>query len=85
MPGRRFLLGVGRVKSVGPLTEYRYDGSPDGKLRSILWERMMGHSIRPGFEDGFILPYHEALEKSHDGGAFDPAEVTCSSTTGPVY
>ena len=27
MPGRRFLLGVGRVKSVGPLTEYRYDGS----------------------------------------------------------
>ena len=75
MPGRRFLLGVGRVKSVGPLTEYRYDGSPDGKLRSILWERMMGHSIRPGFEDGFILPYHEALEKSHDGGAFDPAEV----------
>ena len=75
MPGRRFLLGVGRVKSIGQLTEYRYDGSPEGKLRSILWERMMGHSIRPEFEDGFILPYHEALEKSRDGEAFDPAEV----------
>ena len=35
----------------------------------------MGHSIRPEFEDGFILPYHEALEKSRDGEAFDPAEV----------
>ena len=42
MPGRRSLVGVGRVRSVGPLTEYRYNGSPAGKLRSILWERMMG-------------------------------------------
>lgn len=75
MPGRRFLLGVGRVKSIGRLTEYNYDGSVEGKLRSILWERMLGHSIRPGFEDGFILPYHEALERSSDGEAFDPAEV----------
>ena len=75
MPGRRFLVGVGRVRSVGSLTEYLYDGSPHGKLRSILWERMMGHSIRPGFQDGFLLPYHEALEKSRDGEAFDPAEV----------
>ena len=75
MPGRRFLLGVGRVESIGQLTEYRYDGSPEGMLRSILWGRMMGHSIRPDFEDGFILPYHEALEKSRDGEAFDPAEV----------
>ena len=75
LPGRRFLVGVGRVKSVGPLTEYLYEGSPDGKLRSILWERMTGHSIRSDFEDGFLLPYHEALEKSRDGEAFDPAEV----------
>ena len=85
LPGRRFLVGVGRVRSVGPLTEYLYDGAPQGKLRSILWERMMGHSIRPGFEDGFILPYHEALEKSHDGEAFDPADGGCSSTAGSVH
>ena len=81
MPGRRFLVGVGRVRSFGPLTEYRYDGSPDGKLRSILWERMMGHSIRPDFEDGFLLPYHEALEKSHDGETFDPAEAVALAPT----
>ena len=73
--GQRVLVGVGQVKSVGPLTEYQYDGPTDGKLRSMLWERMVGHSIRPDFADGFLLPYHEALERSQDGEAFDPAAV----------
>ena len=41
----------------------------------MLWERMVGHSIRPDFADGFLLPYHEALERSQDGEAFDPAAV----------
>ena len=74
-PGRRILIGVGRVKSVGSLIEYQYDGSPEGKLRSLLWERMIGHSIRADFKDGFLMPYHEALVRSEDGAAFDPAEV----------
>lgn len=73
--GRRVLVGVGRVKTIGDLTEYRYDGPPGDKLRSLLWERMVVHSIRPRFEDGFLLPYHEAMDKSDDGRAFDPAEV----------
>jgi len=73
--GRRVLIGVGRVLSVGPLTEYLYEGAIAGKIRSLLWERMVVHSIRPGFADGFLLPYHEALEKSEDGQSFDPAEV----------
>ncbi len=74
-PGRRALVGVGRVKSMGQLTEYSYDGPTDGKIRSFLWERMIGHSIRSNCEDGFLLPYQEALEKSQGGEAFDPAEV----------
>jgi hypothetical protein len=73
--GKRVIVGVGRVKSIGNLTEYEYDGNPDGKIRSLLWERMVVHSIRPGFDDGFLLPYHEALEKSDEGQAFDPADV----------
>lgn len=73
--GRRVLVGVGRVKTIGDLTEYRYDGPPGDRLRSLLWERMVVHSIRPRFDDGFLLPYHEAMEKSDDGGAFDPAEA----------
>ena len=75
MAGRRILVGVGRVKSIGSLTEYEYDGPNEGKLRSLLWERMIGHSIRPNFADGFLMPYREALEESREGDAFDPAEV----------
>ena len=75
MPGRRILVGVGRVKSIGPLTEYNYDGPVEGKLRSMIWERMVGHSIRPDLSDGFLMPYHEALGKSQAGDDFDPAEV----------
>jgi hypothetical protein len=73
--GRRVLIGVGRVSRIGDLTEYSYDGPPKERLRSLLWECMVTHSIRPGFADGFLLPYHEALEKSDEGRAFDPAEV----------
>jgi len=73
--GRRVLIGVGRVKYKGGLTEYKYDGASQDKLRSLLWECMVTHSIRPEFEDGFLLPYHEALERSNEGRAFDPAEV----------
>ena len=57
---RRVIVGVGRVRSVGDHTEYAYrdEGRP---LRSVLWERNVGHSIRPGFGDGFLFPYQEAL------------------------
>lgn len=73
--GRRVIVGVGRVSSIGNLTEYEYRTPPGDKLRSLLWERMVVHSIRPDFADGFLMPYHEALEKSEDGLAFDTAEV----------
>ncbi len=74
--GRRVLIGVGRVRE--PLSEpveYKYDGTPKGKLRSLLWEQMVIHSIRAGYPDGFLMPYYEALEKSDEGRAFDPAEA----------
>ena len=73
--GRRVLIGVGRVKTIGEPTEYQYDGPPGDRLRSLLWERMVTHSIRPRFEDGFLLPYREAMDKSDDGRAFDPAKA----------
>lgn len=73
--GRRVIVGVGRVKKVGSLVEYDYNENPDGKIRSLLWERMVTHSIRPDHLDGFILPYHEALRASKNGEVFDPSEV----------
>jgi ATP-dependent exoDNAse (exonuclease V) alpha subunit len=70
---RRVLVGVGRVKHVGAVVEYRYQG--EGKLRSVLWERMIQHSIRPNFRDGFLLPYHAAIDHAEQNPEFHPAEI----------
>ena len=72
----RILIGVGRVMHVTPAQEYRYTTNAlKGKLRSMMWELMIQHSIRPGFKDGFIFPYHAALEKAATEPDFDPAEI----------
>lgn len=74
---RRVLIGVGRVQHVSPCVEYNYTTKDlKGKLRSVLWERMVQHSIRPNFKDGFILPYHAALEKAAEDPNYDPADIT---------
>jgi DNA-binding FrmR family transcriptional regulator len=69
----RVIIGVGRVKHVGQSTEYRY--KTQGTLRCILWEHMIQHSIRPNFSDGFLMPYHTALEFAAEHPDFDPAEI----------
>lgn len=78
---RRILIGVGRVLHVAPCVEYNYDTSQNlkGKLRSVLWERMIQHSIRPDSKDGFLLPYHAALEKAAADPDFDPADIVAFS------
>ena len=58
-PGARYLVGVGRVEDVGPVTEWAY--SRAGRLRSVMWERPVLHSIRPQMTDGFLLPYHALI------------------------
>ena len=64
---RRVIVGVGRVLSVGEATEYAYkENNPP--LRSVLWERNVGHSVRPGFADGFLFPYQEAMELAERRG-----------------
>lgn len=80
---RRVIVGVGRVKHVGDSHEYAY-GVPAAKapLRSMLWERMVQHTIRPrgkdgadGFDGGFLLPYHQALAHAPTHPEFDPSTV----------
>jgi hypothetical protein len=74
--GARILIGVGRVQHVTAAQEYRYKTKAlTGKLRSMMWELMIQHSIRPGFKDGFLFPYHAALEKAAKEPAYDPAEI----------
>ncbi len=58
---RRILIGVGRAVSKGDVIPYSQEG---GGFGSVLWERVIGHSIRPTMEDGFLLPYHELLRRS---------------------
>lgn len=78
--GRRVIIGVGRVLHVGPCQEYEYDTKdPNGKLRAMLWERMVQHSIRPDFKDGFLLPYHAAIQQAQDDPEFDPASIVAFS------
>jgi GTPase SAR1 family protein len=64
----RVLIGVGHISEIGKLTEYEYDDKQKITFRSTLWERPVFHMIRPGFENGFILPYQEffALAEKDD-------------------
>ena len=57
---RRVIVGVGRALSVGEATEYTYKVE-NPPLHCSLWERNVGHSVRPGFADGFLFPYQEAM------------------------
>lgn len=78
--GGRILIGVGRVLHVGAAQEYAYTTKDlSGKLRSMLWERMVQHSIRPDFKDGFLLPYHAAIAKAGEEPEFDPAQLAALS------
>jgi len=69
---RRVIVGIGRVLSVGDATEYAYK-TKNPPLRCVLWERNVGHSVRPGFVDGFLFPYQEALSLAEREG-IDPEE-----------
>ena len=75
VPGRRVLIGVGRVTKVFGLKEYDYHAARVGSHRSMVWERMMEHSVRPDFRDGFLMPYHHALSAAMQNADFDPAEI----------
>lgn len=75
---RRVIVAVGRVRHIGPPTEYRYNVA-DPTIRGTLWERCVVHSIRPpsenGFEDGFVLPYSELLTRANDDPSIDLASL----------
>lgn len=71
----RILIGVGRVSKIGELTPYKQDRDSDHKLQCVLWERMISHSIRPNYKDGFILPYYDILEYAKKDMEFNPADL----------
>jgi len=68
----RVIIGVGLVRSVDEHVEYQY-ATKTPPLRSVLWERNLEHSIRPGFEEGFLFPYAELFDLALEQG-LDPEE-----------
>lgn len=64
----RVLIGAGRIKKIGKLSEYHRKGEGP---RGMLWERPVQHSIRPKCEDGFLMPYAELLEKAEENPSLD--------------
>lgn len=75
---RRVIIGVGRVKTVGTPTEYRYIGGtkPQDKIGAYLWERNIEHSIRPKGNEGFLLPYQQLLTLAEQDDSIDLAACT---------
>ena len=65
----RILVGAGRVKDIGQLTEYQR--SDDKRPRGMVWERPIQHSIRPNGQDGFLMPYHEVLLRAAESPSLD--------------
>ncbi|MXX42039.1 MAG: AAA family ATPase [Acidimicrobiales bacterium] len=73
---RRVLVGVGWVTGCGHGVEYRYEPSAEHPTRSMIWERVVNHSIRPdNREGGFLLPYHAALGRAAEDPDFNPEDV----------
>ena len=74
---RRVLLGAALLKNKHDRTEYPYRENTNGRIRAMVWEGAIQHSLRPirgevGFNDGFIMPYHKVLAKLKHERNFDP-------------
>lgn len=69
---RRILVGVGTVKNIATPIEYKRVNNSG--LKSIVWETNVQHSIRPNFEDGFLLPYKQLHKLMEDNPNLNPEE-----------
>ena len=71
---KRVIMGIGFVRSIIKPPEHRH--TDEGNLRSILWETMIGHSIREDRKDGFLLPYREMMKYAQTHPEFDIRSIT---------
>ena len=72
----RVLIGAGRIKKIGKLSEY--DRKGEGP-RGMLWERPVQHSIRPKGDDGFLMPYAELLARAEEDPSLDLERYTAKA------
>lgn len=72
----RILMGAGRIKQIGELSEYRREGEG---LAGMVWERPIQHSIRPKGKDGFLMPYLELLSHAQGDSSLDMERYTAKA------
>ncbi len=68
----RVLAGVGKINKIIP--SEAYEGS-NNRFGAAYWEHMVLHSIRKDGKNGFLLPYHAAIEYQAEDPTFDVAEL----------
>lgn len=68
----RILAGVGKIRKIIP--SEKYEGS-NSRFGAAYWEHMILHSIREDGQEGFLLPYQEAINYQTDNPNFDIAEL----------
>jgi hypothetical protein len=72
----RILIGAGRIKEIGGLTEYERSGEGP---RGMVWERPVQHSIRPKGKDGFLMPYQELLLRAEQDASLDISQYVANA------
>jgi len=68
----RVLAGVGKIKKIIP--SEAYEGS-NKRFGAAYWEHMILHTIREDNKNGFLLPYHDALEYQKEHSDYDISEL----------
>lgn len=68
----RVLAGVGKINKI--IASEAYEGS-NNRFGAAYWEHMILHSIRKDGKNGFLLPYHSAIEYQLDNPIFDVSEL----------
>lgn len=71
---KRVVMGIGYITSITEPPEHNHTNA--GSLRSILWETMLGHSIRDDRSNGFLLPYREMMQYAEEHPDFDMRSIT---------
>lgn len=59
----RLIIGVGRLTKIDRPRHYERSSRKDSYP---IWDRLVGHSVRPEGHDGLLLPYHDYLEATGD-------------------
>lgn len=68
----RVLAGVGKINKI--IASEAYEGS-NNRFGAAYWEHMILHSIRKDGKNGFLLPYHSAIEYQQETASFDVADL----------